>query len=90
MGKLHINLILLILVILVLLFDVLRNIRFLKSKKMIVSGVLTYASILAFFICFVFFPSNTLLLISIIAVGIYPSACYRYHRTTKEEKKREA
>lgn len=90
MEELNINLILLFLVILVILFDLLRNIRSLRSKKLILAGTLSYAAILAFFACYIYYPSGTALLIAIVAIGIIPCGYYWYHRTTKGEKKREA
>jgi len=84
------SIVLLIIIFLLIILDILRNLEFLKSENMIIAGTLSYLSILAFFTCYIFYPSNTFLLVSIIAIGLIPNSYYWYNRTTKGEKRKEA
>jgi len=61
-----------------------------QSEKMVIAGTLSYISVLAFFTCYVFIPSNTFLLITIITLGLIPNSYYWYNRTTKGERRKEA
>lgn len=60
------------------------------TRNMLIAGVLSYISIILFFICFIFYPANTHLLVLIAVLGSFPSIYYWYYRTTKSEKKKEA
>ncbi|MFO7852676.1 MAG: hypothetical protein ACQERS_10605 [Bacteroidota bacterium] len=90
MSGISVNIILLIIIFLLVILDILRNIEFLKSKNMFTPGIFAYATFLAFFICLIFYPSNTLLLVSIIAIAVIPNSYYWYNRTTKGKRRTEA
>ena len=90
MVGVNINTIILIIIILLIIMDILGSLKFMNTEKMILSGTLSYISSLAFFICFIFIPEKTFILVSIIAIGLIPNSYYWYHRTTKGEKKRQA
>jgi len=84
------NFVLLVIVLLLITLDVLRNHRALKSKNILIAGVLSYIMIIGFFFTFIYYPTNSILLFIFIAPGIIPNAYYWYHRTTKADKKKEA
>lgn len=84
------NLVLLLIVILLISLDALRNHRVLRSKNILIAGILSYLTIIGFFFTFIYYPSNSILLFIFIALGIIPNAYYWYHRTTKADKKKEA
>lgn len=84
------NLVLMVIVLLLITLDVLRNHKALKSKKILIAGVLSYLMIIGFFFTFIYYPSNSILLFVFVALGIIPYAYYWYHRTTKADKKKEA
>ena len=90
MEVLSVRLVLLIVIFLLVILDILRNLEFIQSENMIISGTLSYLSILAFIICYIFLPSETFLLVAIIAVGLIPNSYYWYQRITKGERRKEA
>jgi hypothetical protein len=90
MNGFNISIVLLIIIIILVILDILRNLEFIQSENTIIAATLSYLSILAFFICNVFFPSDTFLLVAIIAIGLIPNSYYWYQRTTKGERKKEA
>ncbi len=91
MEKANINIILLLIVVFISILDVLKSREVLaQSKKMFIAGTLSYISIILFFICFIFYPSLTFLLILIAILGSLPSIYYWYYRTTKNKKRQEA
>lgn len=90
MDGFNISLVLLIIIFLLVILDILRNMEFIQSENIIIAATLSYLTILAFFTCYVFLPSETVLLVAIIAIGLIPNSYYWYQRTTKGERKKEA
>ena len=91
MDKINIDIVLLFIVIAICILDILKNRKVLTlSQKIFTAGVLSYISIILFFICFIFYPTITHLLVLIAVLGSFPSIYYWYYRTTKSEKKKEA
>ncbi|HDZ42155.1 MAG TPA: hypothetical protein ENH59_10845 [Bacteroidetes bacterium] len=86
----NVNIIILIIIILLIIVDLLSSLEFMNTDKMILAGTLSYISNLAFFMCFIFTPEKTFVLVSIIAIGLIPNSYYWYNRTTKGKKKRQA
>ncbi|MDT8401330.1 MAG: hypothetical protein RQ743_06525 [Bacteroidales bacterium] len=86
----NVNIIILIIIILLIVMDLLGSIKYMNTEKMILAGTLSYITSLAFFICFIFIPEKTFVLVSIIAIGLIPNSYYWYNRATRGEKKRQA
>lgn len=90
MVGVNINIIILVIIILLIVMDILGSLEFMNTEKMILAGTLSYITSLAFFICFIFIPEKTFVLVSIIAIGLIPNSYYWYNRATKGEKKKQA
>ncbi|MBN1387621.1 MAG: hypothetical protein JW965_04195 [Bacteroidales bacterium] len=90
MAGFSVNIILLIIIILLVILDILRNLQFIQSENITIAAILSYLTILAFFICYVFLPSDTFLLVAIITIGLIPNSYYWYQRVTKGERRTEA
>jgi hypothetical protein len=85
MENSRIDIIPIIILILLCIFDILKNYRIFNSKWMIITGTLSYISFIFFTTFLIIYPTNIKWLILIAILAIFPNGYFWYHRTTKEE-----
>ncbi|NQU50982.1 MAG: hypothetical protein HQ522_00420 [Bacteroidetes bacterium] len=85
MEKLDVKVIFLGIAVLLIIFDVLKNIKVFTSKKIILVGILSFLSLSAYIFLIIFYPTQGLLIFIFLVVGIRQSWTFWRLRTTKEK-----